>query len=87
MKYSLSANLIQVLLTQFDCGEPTGEEVEASRVNDYEAKIAAFERKVGRLTMKLDLLKKTPSLRLVSSSDKCSIVSGLKAAPSDWVAK
>ena len=86
-KYSLSANLIQLWLTQFDRGELTGEEVEASLVNDYEAKIAALERKVGQLTMELDLLKKTPSLRLVSSSETCSIISGPKAAPSDGGAK
>ena len=86
-KYSLSANLIQLWLTQFDRGELTGEEVEASLVNDYEAKIAALERKVGQLTMELDLLKKTPPLRLASSSEKCSIISGPKAAPSDGGAK
>ena len=77
----------QLWLTQFDRGELTGEEVEASLVNDYEAKIAALERKVGQLTMELDLLKKTPPLRLVSNSEKCSIISGPKAAPSDGGAK
>jgi len=67
-KYSLSANLIQLWLTQFDHGELNGEEVEASLVMDYEAKIAALERKVGQLTMELDLFKKTPHLRLVSDN-------------------
>jgi len=46
-KYSLSANLIQLWLTQYDCGELDGDEVEATVVADYEAKIAAPERKVG----------------------------------------
>ena len=54
---------------------------------DYEAKIAALERKVGQLTMELDLLKKTPHLRLVSDNASSSIVSGPKAAPSDEDAK
>ena len=45
-KYSLSANLIQIWLTQFHNGELTGEEVEAWMVIGYEAKIAALERKV-----------------------------------------
>lgn len=85
-KYSLSANLIQLWLTQFDRGELTGEEVEASVVIDYEA-IAALERKVGQLTMELDLVKKTSRLRLVSDSETSSIVSGPKAAPSDGGAK
>jgi transposase len=62
-KYSLSANLIQLWLTQYDRGELDREEVEASVLADYEAKIAALERKVGQFTMELDLLKKTPRLR------------------------
>ena len=86
-KYSLSANLIQIWLTQFDNGELTGEEVEASMVIDYEAKIAALERKVGQLTMELDLVKKTPRLRLVSDNESSSIVSGPKAVPFDGGAK
>jgi transposase-like protein len=59
MKYRLSANLIQLWLTQYDRGELTQEEVEASVVAEYEAKIAALERKVGQVTMELDLLKKS----------------------------
>lgn len=41
-KYTLSANLIQMWLTQFDRGELSNEEAEASVVADYEAKIAAL---------------------------------------------
>ena len=86
-KYSLSANLVQLWLTQYDRGELDSEEAEASVLADYEAKIAALERKVGQLTMELDLLKKTPRLRLVSSGDSFSIISGPTAAPSDGGAK
>lgn len=73
-KYTLSANLIQMWLTQFDRGELSNEEAEASVVADYEAKIAALERKVGQLTMELELVKKTPRLRLVSDSENSSII-------------
>jgi transposase len=86
-KYALSANLIQLWLTQYDRGELNAEEVEASVVAEYEAKIAALERKVGQLTMELDLLKKTPRLRLVSSNENSSIISGPKAAPSEGDAR
>jgi transposase-like protein len=82
-KYGLSANVIQLWLTQYDRGELNGEEGEASVLAEYEAKIAALERKVGQLTMELDLLKKTPRLRLVSSNENSSIISGPKAAPSE----
>ena len=54
---------------------------------EYEGKIAALERKVGQLTMELDLLKKAPRLRLVTDSETSSIVSGPKAVPSDGDAK
>ncbi|KLN52897.1 hypothetical protein [Variovorax paradoxus] len=82
-KYTLSANLIQMWLTQFDRGELSTEEVEADVVVDYEAKIAALERKVGQLAMELELVKKTPRLRLVSDSENSSIITGPKPAPSD----
>lgn len=62
-KYSLSDNLIQLWRTQYDRGELDGEEVEeveATVLADYEAKIAALERKVGQLTVEPDLLKKAP---------------------------
>ncbi|WP_253907040.1 hypothetical protein [Herbaspirillum rubrisubalbicans] len=72
---------------QFDRGELDAEDAAASTVAEYEAHIAALERKVGQLTMELDLLKKTPRLRLVSNSENSSIISGAKPAPSDEDAK
>ena len=80
-KYSLSTNLLQLWLTQFDRGELGPEDVEASLVTEYEAKIAALERKVGQLTMELDLLKKTPRPRAAADSEQSSIISGPKPAP------
>lgn len=80
--YSLSANLIQHWLVQYDRGELTGEEVGAADAADYEAKIAALERKVGQLTMEIDLLKKMPRLRAAVNGDASSIISGPLAAPS-----
>jgi len=74
--HQISANLIQLWLTQFDRGELTSEEAEASVIAEDEARIAALERKVGQLTMELDLVKKT--LRAPN---------GLEAAPSGGGAK
>lgn len=61
--YRLSANLIQTWLAHYDRGELNVEEVEASLIDEYEAKIAALERKVGQLTMEMDLLKKSTAVR------------------------
>lgn len=81
--YSPSANLIQYWLVQHDRGELAGEEVDAAQVADYEAKIAALERKVEQLTMELDLLKKMPRLHPAVNNDASLIVSGPRPAPSD----
>jgi transposase-like protein len=86
-KYGLAYSLIEHWLRQYDRGELTGNAAEATVVNEYEAKIAALERKVGQLTMELELLKKTPRLRVVSDSASSSIVSGPAAAPSGTGAK
>jgi transposase len=74
--YNVSANLIQYWLTLYDRGELGQDEADAALIVDYEAKIAALERKVGQLTMELDLLKKTPRLRLGNSDEASSIISG-----------
>jgi transposase len=55
--HNISANLIQLWLTQFDRGELTHEEAQASVITGYETSIAALERKVGQLTMELVLFK------------------------------
>jgi len=75
-KYRLSANLIQLWLSQFDQGELNQEEAAASLIDEYAAKIAALERKVGQLTMEIDLLKKTPRPPGALSNDESLIVTG-----------
>ncbi|PWC29066.1 transposase [Teichococcus aestuarii] len=85
--HNLSTNLLQLWLTQYDRGELSSEEAEASIIAEYEARIAALERKVGQLTMELDLAKKTPRLRLVSDNETSSIITGPRPAPSEGGAK
>lgn len=77
--YGVSANLIQLWLTQFDRGELNDEEAEASVTAEYEAHIAALERKVGQLTMELDLVKKRRVSRspATAGAPPSSPVSGL----------
>ncbi|MGV1792858.1 hypothetical protein [Rhizobium sp. A37_96] len=45
-------------MTQFDRGELSDAEAEASVIAEYEAQIAALERKIGQLTVELDSVKK-----------------------------
>ena len=81
-KYNLSANLVQHWLSLYDRGELVSEEAEAAVIVEYQAKIAALEHKVGRLTLELDLLKKTPSPRLAINSASACIINGPPASPS-----
>jgi transposase len=80
--YRISANLIHMWLEQYDRGELDVEEAAATTISEYEAKIAALERKVGQLTMEIDLLKKAPTLQPAGNSEKLSLVSGPLPAPS-----
>jgi len=86
-KYHLSANLIQLWLSQYDNGELNQERAAPSMIEEYEAKIAALERKVGQLTMEVDLLKKTPQHTVGQANDESLIVSGPKPVPSEGGAK
>ncbi|WP_042688234.1 hypothetical protein [Candidatus Glomeribacter gigasporarum] len=78
----ISANLIQLWLSQYDRGELNAEEATATTISEYEAQIAALERKVGPLTMEIDWFKKTPRRPLDTNSVISSIVSGPLASPS-----
>jgi transposase len=53
------------------------------RPADYEARIAALERKVGQLTMELDLAKKTPRPLIANDSERSFIITGLQPALSN----
>lgn len=54
--HNLSTNLLQLWLTQYDRGELSSEEAEASTIAEYEARIAALERKVGQNSSPIPLL-------------------------------
>jgi hypothetical protein len=53
----------------------------ATSLLEYEARIAALERKVGQLTMENDLLKKTLSGSRFPNGASSSIVSGPPVSP------
>lgn len=62
-EFKLSNALIQQWMTKFDEGLLDASDDEAPRINGYEAQIAALERKVGQLTMEVDLLRNATTLR------------------------
>ncbi len=77
--HNISGNLIKLWFTQFDRGELTNEEAEASFIAEYEIRIAERERKVGQFTMELDPAIKTMRMSIPSSNaSSCAVAaSGL----------
>jgi hypothetical protein len=85
--HHISANLIQLWLIQFDRGELADEAAGASVITEYEARIAALERKAGQLAMEPDLAKTTPRIPVASNSETSFVISGPAPAPSGGGAK
>ena len=84
-RHRVSRNLIRIWLQKYEDGEFTEEAALASTLEEYEARIAQLERKVGQLTMENDLLKKTLPRSRSKNVAGSSIVSGptVSAAPKD----
>ena len=61
-RHNLSRNLIRLCIEKYEAGELTGEVVDAVRIAEYECTIAELKRKVGQLTMEVDLLKNKAQL-------------------------
>lgn len=75
-RHGIGHSLLLLWIDKYRRGE-LGEEVNLQeKVRDYEAKIAALERKVGQLTMELDAVKKTASMRAPALGGRPSIISG-----------
>jgi hypothetical protein len=75
--YQISAHLIPLWLSQYDHGELNAEEAVATTISEYEAKMAAWERKVGPLTREMERLKKTLWQPADAIHDACSHVAFL----------
>ena len=88
-KHYISRSLIRQWIQKYETGQLT-DELDEVRSAEYEGKIAELERKVGQLTMEIDLLKKgaqlarRPNAEIVSSN---SIASGPQVSPSRADAK
>jgi transposase len=79
-RHGIGHSLLLLWVRKFQAGEITEEQDQSETVREYEAKIAVLERKVGQLTMQLDVLKKiTPAL--TNTSDTLSIIVGPKVSP------
>ena len=79
----ISRELLRIWVKEYEAGELASDGPAKSDRRAYEAKIAGLERKVGRLTMELDLLKKELTSARRARGGTSSVVSGPKAAASE----
>ena len=70
-------------MKKYEAGEFAGDGPIRPDRRAYEAKIAGLERKVGQLTMELDLLKKGLASARRPGGASSSVVSGPKPAASE----
>ena len=79
-RHDISRELPRTRVKKYEAGEFAGGRPTTPDRRAYEAKIAGLERKVGQLTMELDLLKKGLRSARRASAASTSVVSGPKPA-------
>src|SRR5919205_2858030 len=79
-RHDISRELLRTWVKKHETGELAGGRPTTPDRRAYEAKIAGLERKVGQLTMELDLLKKGLRSARRASGGSSSVVSGPKPA-------
>ena len=81
-RHDLSRELLRTWVKKYEAGEFAGDGPVRPDRRAYEAKIAGLERKVGQLTMELDLLKRGLASARRARGAPSSVVSGPEPAPS-----
>lgn len=81
-QHGVPRGLLLIWADKYRKGELTLDVQREEELQEYELKIAALERKVGQLTMELDLLKRGLAAVPLASNGSSSIISGPGASPS-----
>jgi transposase len=82
-RHDISRELLRIWVKKHQAGEFVGDGPTEADRRAYETKIAGLERKVGQLTMELDLLKKGLTLARRPRGASSSVVSGPRPAASE----
>ena len=82
-RHAISRELLRIWARKYEAGEFAGDRPSKADRRASEATIASLERKVGQLTMALDLLKKGLRSARRASGGSASVVSGPKPAASE----
>jgi transposase-like protein len=81
-RHDLSRNLIRIWVAKYEAGAFDDEARAADLLQEYEAKIAALERMVGRQALELEFLKGALRNAPRSRSASTSVITGPVVSPS-----
>ena len=81
-RHDLSRNLIRIWVQKYEAGAFGDDARAADLIQEYEAKLAALERLVGRQALAIEFLKGALKSAARSRSAPTSVVAGPAAAPS-----
>jgi len=80
-RHDLSRNLIRIWVAKYESGVFEEDVRAADLLQEYEAKIAALERMVGRQALEIEFLKGASRSTLRPRSATTSVIAGPMAAP------
>src|SRR4051812_20841081 len=81
-RHDISRNLIRVWVAKFEAGAFDEDAQAADLLQEYEARIAALERMVGRQALEIEFLKGALKSAPRSRSASTSVITGPVASPS-----
>lgn len=81
--HDVCRNLIRVWIEKYEAGEFEEEIEAANTLHEYEARIAALERLVGRQALEIEFLKGAANSRRSPKSASTSAITGPTASPSN----
>ena len=82
-RHDISRQLIRIWVGKFEAGAFDDDVQAADLIQEYEARIAALERMVGRQALEIELLKGALKHRPRLRSATTSVVTGPVSSPSD----
>jgi transposase len=81
-RHDISRNLIRVWVEKYEAGEFDEDARAADLIQEYEARIAALERLVGRQALELEFVKGALRQGRRPRSEHMSVITGPAASPS-----
>lgn len=82
-KHDVCRHLIRTWIEKYESGEFDDEGIRADLVPEYEARIAALERLVGKQALEIEFLKGARTRILQPRNGRISVVTGPLASPSE----